>query len=259
MKTRTNGSRTALLVGGALSAFVGLGAGIGGGALVWAHSTQRNADGFYATSAERLSTSSFAMTSPELHFGTEVDEARWVPGSDDGITALVEATGAGGRPVFVGIARRGDVDRYLAGSAHEEVTDFDVSPFRAEYRRSPGETRPPAPGTQSFWVASAEGNGAQRVTSSMNGDDLTVVVMNADGSPGVTADVAIGAKTGVLFPIGVGLLALATIGLGLGTVAIVAGSTGSRGRGRPGPSGTGNTPTPGASGNRELAGVATPR
>src|SRR5215210_6307453 len=123
------------------AASLGLAAGVGGGALVWAHSTQRNVDGFYSTSAERLTTSSFAMTSPDLDFGTDGNEAGWVPGSGS-LTALVEATGAGGRPVFVGIARKGDVDRYLARSAHDEVTDFDVDPVRPEYQRSPGDERP---------------------------------------------------------------------------------------------------------------------
>jgi hypothetical protein len=70
VKTRTNATRTAFLLGGMFAPSLGLAAGVGGGALVWAHSTQRNADGFYSTSAERLTTSSFAMTSPDLDFGT---------------------------------------------------------------------------------------------------------------------------------------------------------------------------------------------
>ena len=225
MKTRTNATRTAFLLGGMFAASVGLGSGIAGGALVWAHSTQRDSAGFYSTSAERVTTSSFAMTSPDLDFGTDGNEARWVPGSGDGLTALVEATGAGGRPVFVGIARQSDVDRYLARSAHDQITDFDVDPFRAEYQRSPGDQRPAAPGTQSFWLASAQGDGLQRVTSPMKDDDLTVVVMNADASAGVTADVAVGAKTGLLLPIGIGLLALAAVALGLGVTGIILGAT----------------------------------
>ena len=64
MKTRTNATRTAFLISGLFAASIGIGAGVGGGALVWAHSTQRDSAGFYSTSAERLTTSSFAMTSP---------------------------------------------------------------------------------------------------------------------------------------------------------------------------------------------------
>lgn len=248
MKTRTNATRTAFLLSGMVAASVGLGSGIAGGALVWAHSTQRDDAGFYSTSAERLTTSSFAMTSPDLDFGTNGNEARWVPGG--GLTALVEATGAGGRPVFVGIARQADVARYLGSSAHDEITDFDVDPFRAEYQRSPGDVRPASPTAQSFWLASGYGDGLQRVTAPMKGDDLTVVVMNADGSAGVTADVAVGAKTGALMPVGVGMLALAALALGLGTTGIVLGATG--GRARPGP----QMSEPPAPSEPELAGVA---
>jgi hypothetical protein len=254
VKTRTNATRTAFLVGGLFAASVGLGSGIAGGALVWAHSTQRDSAGFYSTSAERLTTSSFAMTSPDLDFGTDGNEARWVPGSG-GLTAKVEATGAGGRPVFVGIARKADVDRYLAGAAHDEVTDFDVDPFRAEYRRSPGAARPAAPSVQSFWLASGQGDGLQRVTAPMNGDDLTVVVMNADASAGVTADVAVGAKTGLLLPVGIGMLGLAAVALGLGTTGIILGSTGGPARPRR-PAGMGDSQTPGAPSEPTLAGVS---
>jgi hypothetical protein len=253
VRTRTNATRTAFLVGGLFAASVGLGSGIAGGALVWAHSTQRDSAGFYSTSAERLTTSSFAMTSPDLDFGTNGNEARWVPGSG-GLTALVEATGAGDRPVFVGIARKADVDRYLAGSAHDEITDFDVDPFRAEYRRSPGDARPAAPAVQTFWLASAHGDGLQRVTAPMKDDDLTVVVMNGDGSAGVTADVAVGAKTGLLLPVGLGLLALAAVSLGLGATGIVLGGAGGPARPRPAGTGTGNAQAPGTT-EPDMAGV----
>ena len=155
--------------------------------------------------------------------------------------------------MFVGIARKADVDRYLAGSAHDEITDFDVDPFRAEYRRSPGDARPAAPAAQSFWLASGHGDGLQRVTTPMKDDDLTVVVMNADGSAGVTADVAVGAKTGLLLPVGIGLLALAAVSLGLGATGIILGGTGGPARPR-GPVGVGSSQAPGAP-EPDLAGV----
>ena len=253
MNTRSNAARTAFLLGGMFAATVGIGAGIGGGALVWAHSTQRDAAGFYSTSAERLTSSSFAMTSPDLDFGTNGNEARWVPGSGDGLTALVEAAGADGRPVFVGIARKSDVVSYLARSAHDEVTDFNVDPFQAEYRRFPGEERPAAPAVQGFWLASASGDGLQRVTSPMKDDDLAVVVMNADGSAGVTADVAVGVKTGALLPVGIGLLALAAVAVALGAASVVLGATG--GRVRPRPPGMRDSATAGPPGESDLADI----
>ncbi len=52
--------------------------------------------------------------------------------------------------------------------------------------------------------------------------------MNADASPGVTVDMAVGAKTGALLPIGVGMLAVAIVLFVGGAAMVIAGSTGRR-------------------------------
>ena len=53
-----SGGRIALLVVGSLLALIGLGAAAGGGVLLWAHETQRDADGYFTTSTERLRSAS---------------------------------------------------------------------------------------------------------------------------------------------------------------------------------------------------------
>ena len=75
--------------------------------------------------------------------------------------------------------------------------------------------------------------------------------LNADASAGVTADVAVGAKTGLLLPIGIGMLALAAVALGLGVTGITLGATGGPAR-RP----AGMSPqAPGAPSEPDLAGA----
>jgi hypothetical protein len=225
MANRRSSNRTAFLVLGSLGACAGVAMGIGGGALVWAHTTQRDAAGYYATSAERLVTRSCALTSEKVDFGIDASDYRWVPG---GPTAVrVQATPGSASPVFVGIGPAADVDRYLAGSAHAEVTDFEVNPFRPELRDIPGATRPAVPATQSFWAMSAHGAGTQTVNWPTQSGDWKVVVMNADGSAGVAVDVAVGGKTGVLLPIGLGMAAAAMVLLIGGAGLLLAGSRGS--------------------------------
>ena len=41
-------------------------------------------------------------------------------------------------PVFVGIGRTTDVNRYLRGIAHDVVADVDLDPFSVDYRTVTG-------------------------------------------------------------------------------------------------------------------------
>jgi hypothetical protein len=200
--------RIVLVIFGAIAALVGLGLLAGGGVLVWAHATQRDSAGFYATSAERFATSTYALTSDRLDFGTHVRKGDWTPFDEFG-TARITAEMPGGE-VFVGIGPSVDVARYLAASAHDQVTRVSFAPFRPTYWRFTGEASPSVPASQSFWVASASGVGRQTLLWPLEDGDWTVVVMNADSTAGVSVDASAAIKTPVLLPVGLGL---ATVGL----------------------------------------------
>ena len=61
-------------------------------------------------------------------------------------------------------------------------------PFHVEYRhREPASVARARPATQRFWDASVQGDGAQALAWDVEDGDWSVVVMNADGSPGVDA------------------------------------------------------------------------
>ena len=125
---------------------------------------------------------------------------------------MVDATGLGDirldvaprtdKPVFVGIARTDDVSAYLADASHTIVTDVDYDPFKASYSAEPGEGSPAKPGGERIWAASTEGAGPQTLTWEAEDGDWSVVVMNADGSSGVAADISAGAKLPFLTALG---------------------------------------------------------
>jgi len=106
-----------------------------------------------------------------------------------------------GRPLFVGVTLQRDLAGYLRGVSHATVEDFEVSPFSVAYADHAGDRVPEAPASRRIWTASS----ASDLRWQLEKGRWAVVVMNADGSPGVDANVALGAQVGPLLPTGVGL------------------------------------------------------
>lgn len=196
------GGKIALLIAGVLFALVGFVSTLAGGALVWAHATQRDAGGFYNTDTETFATPTYALTS-RVDLGNAPGEHEWMPAHPVG-TVRVRAGGSA-EPLFVGIARQRDVDQWLAGVSYERVTGANFGPFGSDTKVVAGTRAPLPPASQEFWVASSTGSGTRTLLWPSESGTWTIVVMNASAAPRVTAEVTAGAKTGVLLPIGLGV------------------------------------------------------
>jgi hypothetical protein len=203
---RFGAGRIVMVVAGALVALLGLGLLGGGALLVWAHTTQRDAAGYYTTSTEHFDTPTYALTS-RVDLG-RTPEDDWIFDHPVG-TVRIRATSE--TQVFVGIGRQTDVDRWLAGVAHEMVEGADFGPFDTESTVVTGDRPPGSPFDQGFWTASVSGAGPQTLRWPSEPGRWTIVVMNADATAGVTADVDAGARTAVLLPIGLGFAALSLL------------------------------------------------
>jgi hypothetical protein len=201
--------RIIAVIVGALLTVAGLGASIGGGAMVVAHS-QRDAAGYYMTATQRLQT-------PTAAFTTRLDlPDRWL--SDRFGTLRMQATAPDGRAMFIGIAPADAVDAWLAGVPCEQVDPAPYGPWRMQMRNMPmmrgGYPMMTPPGGQGFWTSSVSGPGTQVLTWPARPGNWALVMSNVDGSSGVVADVRAGARTGALLPVGlilggIGLLVLA--------------------------------------------------
>ena len=205
--------RIVALAGGSLVALVALALLLGGMALVFGHATLRDSAGYYSSDTERFSTTTYALTSEGLQIGdVHGGGADWALEALDA-TVRVRVRGAGGTPVFVGIAPEGAVDGYLARTAHEEVSDVTSHPFAYDSIEREGTAAPAVPTSQRFWAATASGAGTQTLTWKPDEGRWAVVVMNADGSRDVAADVSIAAKSGAVLPLGIGLLGVGVLAL----------------------------------------------
>ena len=219
---RWSGGRIAMTVAGSLLALLAVGALVLGAYGLWLHTTQRS-DGYVMTSSERFSTGTYALATRSLDISSDVPG--FLYGKDWlGDVRIRGESASPARPVFIGIARKADVDRYLAGVAHSEVVDVNANPFGTTYRpsysvRAGGSPAAP-PGRARFWVASVAGRGSQALTWSVKQGRWSVVVMRPDGSRGVSVDLAAGAKLPALLWVSLSLLALGALTLG-GAAALI--------------------------------------
>jgi hypothetical protein len=204
--------RTVAAVVGVLVGLMSLGGLAAGGAMLVADRGFRE-DGFVTTPAETWSTGGYAV------LGDMLLEA---PGSDQNLPERflgdlrIEATPtAAGVPIFVGIGRQSDVAAYLSGVSRSVRNDA------SQGRDTPGGPPAVAPTELDIWVAQSAGDGPQTVVWAPEGGNWSAVVMNADGSRGVSAEMRFGAEVPWLDEAGAGLFVVSLLFLG-GAVTLVA-------------------------------------
>jgi hypothetical protein len=100
---------------------------------------------------------------------------------------------------------------------HTIITEF----FGDKTEAVEGSTPVASPGAQNFWVASATGSGPQTLLWEPTDGSWTVVVMNADGRPGIDIGADLGAKVPFLPWIALGFLVAGALLLVGGVLLVV--------------------------------------
>ena len=126
-----------------------------------------------------------------------------------------------GSPLFIGIGPADDVAGYLDGVGYDEVRDIEVSPFAVEYDTHPGDAPAEPPTEQTFWASSVSGTGTQTLDTEIPAGDWSVVIMNADGSADVSAELQVGATLPIITWIAFGALAAGCLLLFVGIILSV--------------------------------------
>ncbi|SFN90894.1 DUF4389 domain-containing protein [Mycetocola miduiensis] len=175
----------------------------------------RDRSGFFSTPEESFATSSYALTSAAV--GELSSDP--IPNLPFDLATVRLTAEAENSDVFIGIAPRADVDRYLDDVEHAELRSVTYRPFEAEYREIEGSTEPELPAEQDFWAESASGAGTQELDWQVTPGEWRIVIMNADASAGIDVHVRAGVRSDLIGPaaaalVGTGILVLA-IGLPL--------------------------------------------
>ena len=205
--------RLAAVIIGAVLALVSMGLLTGGGATLWADRTQRDADG-YLSGSTSITSGGYAVATDPLQVRGASDAPAIAKVVGD---VRIRATSADGRPVFVGIGRTDAVSQYLAVTEYATLNGLDGS---ANQTLHPGGMPATPPGDAEVWIAQASGTGTQTLGWPVQDGEWTAVVMNADGSRGVSVRAEAGATVPVLGWVAAGLFAAGALLLAAGAVLI---------------------------------------
>ena len=223
--------RIIALICGCLLFFPGLGMLMGGTAVSLVYAFGRDDDGYFDATLDQFESDTAAITVGE----DLVDD----PGPPDWLFDLIDAeiriraTAADPEAdLFVGIAREATIVDYLEGVERDKITGLDG--LEPEYQRLNGGAQADPPGEETFWVESAEGTGTQEIEWEIEGGNWGAVLMNADGSPGISTEVNFGAKSGILLVLGLIVLSIGWIMTAGAVLLVVYGIRGAR-VGGPGP------------------------
>jgi hypothetical protein len=210
----------ALVITGALASLFAVGLlAIGG--LAFLGESQKDSDGYLSTDTHQFEAGTRALATENLD--VDLDAGNWVLDTTDLGKVRLQVESRDQKPVFVGIARTSDVEDYLQGVSHSTLTDVTTSPFEADYDNHAGDRRPVAPADSQIWVASEHGSGKQTLNWEIKDGSYSVVVMNADGSAGVDADISTGADIPFLDDIGWSAVGSGSFVLLIGIALLVAG------------------------------------
>ncbi len=190
---------------------------VGGTALTVAYAVGRDDEGFFDARIDGLQTTTVAVASDDIALEGDPGPPGWLVDLGDVTVELRLQSVRSDVPIFVGVGPLAEVEEYLSDVAHEEVTGLDGR--RLELRTIFGTPDASPPGDETFWEASVEGVGPQALRWEVTSGRWVVAVMNADGSPGVSADVEVAAKAGFLLPLAITMM----VAGGLITIASVTG------------------------------------
>ncbi len=191
--------RVAIVVLASITSLVSIAAIAAGGIGIVFDQTQRDSSGYLMTSATPYTTGTYALVSASYRGGTSND---WFVARD--VLGTVRVRVRSTRAVFVGIAPESAVNSYLANVARAQGDTFTTR--STDFRAFSGGAPSSPPSVNGFWGASAVGAGEHTLSWAPQNGNWRIVLMNADGSRGVTADVSVGARVPHLLSIGIAVL-----------------------------------------------------
>jgi len=209
---RWRGRRVVLLIVGCALCLFAVTCLAGGGWALWKDRVDRDGSGYVSLGTSDLRTETYAIVGD-----LRGDGPAWLYGSNVIGDARVRATSSSTVPLFIGIARKADVSRYLAGAGYATINNFEVTSHTTHSGGPPSNP----PEREAIWAVSTQSTGAQTLLWTPRDGDWSIVFMNADAGGGVSVHGDASAKLPPLPWVAGGLLLLAAASGVAGTWIVV--------------------------------------
>jgi hypothetical protein len=173
-------------------------------------------DGTFSIPDQHAQGNGYALVFDELAIRGDL------PTSGDLATTLDLSVQGANQDVFVGIGPTPLVRRYLGDASIDKVVQVNwPGGVRTEPVSGTGSPQPPA--GQQIWAAAKTGREAS-ITWTVQGGDWTIVVMNANASPGVDVTGSLTVSLPILGPAGVLTLVFGVVFLVVGVLLTISGA-----------------------------------
>ncbi len=198
-----------LLVFGVIILLISIGLLFAGGTLMWVDKAHIDSEGFINSNTIQVERDSRALVTGPI----DIDATALRVLERMGLVTDFEVEGwsnDSSKGIFIGVAEETDVEAYLSNVAYDEMTFTDfgwqLSIDEVTYTRHSGSSTPPAPTSETFWTASAQGAGTQTLEWETEVGRHSIVLMNDDGSAGVDLSVIYKVNIPSIFGLSLGLL-----------------------------------------------------
>lgn len=183
-------------------------------------------EGFITSDPAEIDVSGYAIVLEDMDFDVDPVAWRWFQRRGGLFTLrVITKSNDPSKEIFIGIAEANDISAYLDDVEYQRVIDanfeldnYDLALSDSDFVLHPGGAPSVPPTVHSYWVTHAVSTDLQELRWEPEAGNYYAVIMNADGSDGIKADVQIGVKIPVFGSIGNILL---TVGLFFGGIAVL--------------------------------------
>ena len=192
---------------------------MGGTSLRSIQTIMTDEEGYIMSNTKLLQVSSYGIVVQDMDLNIEPSAWRFFERSGGFLKfKVITESNDPSKEVFVGVARYEDAYSYISPMEYHELSNLDMGWENFEtgtghptYIFHAGSAPVAPPTAYSWWIVHGASTDPQTLTWEPTSGRYILVLMNADGSPGINADVKIGAQVPFLG--------------GLGNILIMAGLT----------------------------------